>query len=621
MLPIKINRALQARTHCLSALILFLSLTAMGYAQAGVDLREAKWESGDQNLVVKGRNAGRYAQVTVSNADTGSILAFFKANKEGKFEVKIRDLDLPPCRVVAEANGESSDTNVRNAPTDCDQDQGGGDGDGYDDGGGNGGGDDYISEHSDLVYNGPGTCLECHDYAAHDVFDSTHYRWKGLTPYMLNATDTLQGKSAGAVNTYCGNILGNWDGCSTCHVGLGAEPEPNISQAQLENIDCLICHQEQYKRKKVNGLMVPDTASMNISMDEAVQTVHKPTRKTCLQCHAKAGGGDALKRGDLALATGNTTDRNYDVHMATTGAGLRCQDCHTPQNHRFPGKGSDIRPTDLDEPVECGNSGCHGSTPHDNRDLNRHTTKVACQTCHIPLYGKDADDSAADEATEIDRSWQAGSDHTSPPYHPVLTKANYVLPVYRHWNGLSDNYLLGDTIYENADTATYQTSVPDGWVDDPYSKLYPFKYKTSDYPLHIATNKLIALDTSVFFATADAEAAALSGLMNMGYRNPSFDDFQWVTTDTFQLLNHQVSPEDDALSCRSCHLNTERMDLQGELGYAPTDTDRTSCATDCHSSDKADEWASGSFKEYREGHKKHREKGIDCVDCHSFSRN
>jgi len=279
----------------------------------------------------------------------------------------------------------------------------------------------------------------------------------------------------------------------------------------------------------------------------------------------------------------------------------------------------------LDKPVECASSGCHDASPHDSGELNQHTARVACQTCHIPVYAKDANDSAATEATEIDRSWQDGSHHTSPPLHPVLTKANDLTPVYRHWDRFSDNYLLGDVILPNPQTGTYQTSVPRGSVDDAASKLYPFKYKTSDYPLHTASSKLIALDTSVFFATADADAATISGLENLATLGlPDFnvgDDYTWVTTDTYQLLNHQVSPEDDALNCSSCHMSTVRMDLQGDLGYAPVDNNPQTCSTDCHEADKASEWSFGDLEEFQEHHKKHNEEGADCSECHSFSRN
>ena len=597
-----------------SAVCLILLFTsAATNALAGDDelvLGKTEWKAERSRLIMKGEGKDGET-VTVTNAGTGDVLGS-RTVSDHKWRLVKRNPASIPCRVQAEqSDGQVAERDVDNAPADCVG------GSTYPGGG--------ITDHQNLTYNGSGTCLECHSNEAHDVFGSTHYQWKGQAPYMVNRSYLIQGKHAGAVNTYCGNITGNWTGCSACHVGLGDEPEAVASQAQLENIDCLVCHQVAYKRKKVNGVMVPDTDNMTISMDEAVRTVHKPNRTNCLTCHAKAGGGDALKRGDLALATGNTADYYYDVHMSTTGANLACQDCHKAEYHRFPGKGSDLRPTDLDKPVECATSGCHDASPHDDSKLNQHTARVACQACHIPVYAKDAKDSTADEATEINRSWQAGSHHTSPPLHPILTKANDLVPVYRHWDRYSDNYLLGDDIYPNPKTDTFQTSVPRGSVDDADSKLYPFKYKTSDYPLRTASNQLIALDTSIFFATADAAAAARSGLENM--RMLGFSDFNqndhitWVTTDTFQMLNHQVSPEGDALNCTACHMTTARMDLQRDLGYAPTDNDPQTCATGCHDEEKASEWSFGDFEEFRAHHKKHDEKGAACSECHSFNRN
>lgn len=467
--------------------------------------------------------------------------------------------------------------------------------------------------HEGLTYSGPGMCVECHSVEASDMFASTHYQWQGDAIYMTTGP-MKQGKISGSVNTYCGNVTGNWGGCSACHVGRGIPPEESLSQNQLENIDCLVCHQKDYKRIKVNGVMVPDTANMTISMDRAVQTIHLPERANCLDCHAKAGGGDAVKRGDIALATINTTDRNYDVHMSTTGADLDCQSCHVVQRHRFPGKGSDLRPTDLDVQVEC--SSCHTTSPHSSSDINKHTARVACQTCHIPLYGKNASDSSADEATELNRSWQSGSEHSAPPLHPVLTKANNVMPQYKFWNRFSTNYLLGDVAQIDPETGAYATSRPQGNIND--GKLYPFKYKTSDYPLRTASQELIALDTKVFFATADADAAAKAGLINMGYS--AGDSFEWVTTDTYQLLNHQVSPKRQALQCADCHLNTNRIDLQGAIGYAPKQP-KSTCATSCHDSSKANKWEFGNWEELLAHHNKHiNEKGATCSDCHTFNR-
>ncbi len=175
--------------------------------------------------------------------------------------------------------------------------------------------------------------------------------------YTVNGP-AMQGKLNTALNSYCISILGNWNACGTCHVGLGAKPEATATPSQLQNIDCLICHQKDYKRKKdTTGFFVPDTANMAVTMDQAVQTVHKPVRANCVQCHAKGGGGDNNKRGDMALAHATTTDRNFDVHMSSTGANLTCQQCHTTEQSpdRGPRLGS-----------SADGSGCKGKLQYGN---------------------------------------------------------------------------------------------------------------------------------------------------------------------------------------------------------------------------------------------------------------
>ena len=335
------------------------------------------------------------------------------------------------------------------------------------------------------------------------MYASAHYQWQGEALYDAANGPLLQGKISDAFNSYCINILGNWNACGSCHAGLGARPVLTASPTdeQLKNIDCLVCHQKDYKRVKVNGVFVPDTANMTISLTQAVQTVHRPDRAACLSCHAKAGGGDAVKRGDLALASATTSDTQYDVHMSTAGADLKCQACHTTQNHRIAGKGSDLRETDLDVAMACTN--CHtdkaSSTGHATADVNRHVGRVACQTCHIPTYAKNAADTAATEATETHRTWKS-STATAPPYHPSSVKANNLTPEYRFWNRYSTNYRLGDVAQLDPITGAYPTSRPDGAVDDtsPDNKLYPFKYKTAEQPLMTSSGKLIAVDTSVY---------------------------------------------------------------------------------------------------------------------------
>jgi len=180
--------------------------------------------------------------------------------------------------------------------------------------------------HEGLTWNGPGTCLECHTEEATEVHASVMYQWSGESPQMTTGP-TLQGKAAGGVNSYCINILGNWEVCGNCHIGLGSMPKDEVTEAELEHIDCLPCHQQAYRRKKVTGVFVPDLDAMAMTMDEATQTVHQPMRSNCLQCHAKAGGGDAVKRGDLALASADTADVQYDVHMSVSAGDLNLDSC------------------------------------------------------------------------------------------------------------------------------------------------------------------------------------------------------------------------------------------------------------------------------------------------------
>jgi len=470
--------------------------------------------------------------------------------------------------------------------------------------------------HDGLRWNGPGTCVACHQHQAAAVHESAHYQWQGPAPYSVNGP-VLQGKFRSAFNSYCINITGNWGACGGCHVGLGALPEPSVTQSQLENIDCLICHQEQYKRRKVNGVFVPDTAAMTITMDVAVQTVHMPTRATCLQCHARGGGGDNYKRGDISLAHAATTDRTFDVHMATTGGDLTCQQCHTTENHRMAGRGSDLRQTDLDVQMTCSNGTCHprmvGVASHGSSTIGRHVARVACQTCHVGrTSARNAFDTAASEATEMHRDW--ATPHVTPTgaIHPLPTLANNIRPLYRFWNRYSENYSLGDVAVVDPGTGFYPTSRPLGSIDDatPSSKLYPFKYKTADQPLDLLRSILVPLDTSVYFATGDLARAASQGMVNMGY--DARDPWEMVTTDTLQLLTHEIAPKSRALRCEDCHgPRATQMDLPS-LGYTLKAPAATVC-TQCHDNERNPGW--------RDVHEKHvTDKKIECSMCHSFSR-
>ena len=218
------------------------------------------------------------------------------------------------------------------------------------------------------TYEGTATCLECHTDEALAVHDSVHYQWRGDASETTGLADPDMRGKLGGINDFCIYPDINWigkltntygaevdGGCAKCHVGLGAKPTADATQdqAQLENIDCLICHSDTYKRtvEMVDGSyrFVPDTDKMSVSILQAAADITLPSKDSCLNCHTKAGGGDNFKRGDIEEYHRDPT-RDFDVHMASRakgGAGLGCLDCHTAVDHKIAGRGSDLRPREL----------------------------------------------------------------------------------------------------------------------------------------------------------------------------------------------------------------------------------------------------------------------------------
>jgi Cytochrome c bacterial/Putative metal-binding motif len=464
--------------------------------------------------------------------------------------------------------------------------------------------------HGNLTFaEYPTNCLSCHYTEAIEMQNSTHYKWVGESPDMSNSPEALQGKLTNAVNSYCISIKGDWPVCGSCHVGRGQKPDD--PEAGLENIDCLVCHNETYATSRTR--LADGSMGVAQPTDAMVRNIHAPTRTNCLSCHAKAGGGDAVKRGDISLATAHNSDPEFDVHMNTGGSDLSCQKCHIFNNHLVIGKGSDLRPTDdLSRGSEISCTTCHTGKDslggHADNTIGRHVTRVACQTCHIPTYAK--------VATEVYRDWQLShdgqpADGRSGPGHPYTLKEGNLVPEYRFWNRMSDNALLGDDASLTYDAArdTYPTSTPLGSVEE--GKIYPFKYKKANQPMTVADSRLIALDTLEYIKiSGDADKSVKKGLVNMGYS--AEEPYTWVETDTYQLLNHGITPSSGVLQCSSCHESTSRIDLQGELGYQLKAAEAVVC-TQCHG-DKG-------TKSFEAIHDKHvKDKGYDCLWCHGFSR-
>jgi hypothetical protein len=278
---------------------------------------------------------------------------------------------------------------------------------------------------------------------------------------------------------------------------------------------------------------------MTITMDQAVQTISKPTRSTCLQCHAKGGGGDNFKRGDLALAQGTTADGSFDVHMATSRGNLACQACHATSNHEIAGRGSDLRPKESAVAINCSTASCHATkasltSGHTTTAVNRHTGRVSCQACHIRTYARNATDTAASEATETYRTWQtSGWNATLNRYEPTITLANNLTPKYAFWNGTSWGSNLLDTPVLDPATGAYKISRPNGAISDRPARSIRSNTKLPRCRSIAAATD--SIDTSIYFNTGWLP------MPSIGHGKHGFaagEPFSWVKTDEFQLITH-----------------------------------------------------------------------------------
>ncbi len=334
-----------------------------------------------------------------------------------------------------------------------------------------------------------------------------------------------------------------------------------------------------------------------------------PTNDTCLNCHTKAGGGNNFKRGDIEEAHRNPT-RSFDVHMASRsngGAGLRCLDCHAAADHRIAGRGTDLRPRDLPDPVNC--SMCHTETPHDDSKLDKHTARVNCTVCHIPTFAKVA-------ATDMNRDWSQPGDLVAATglYEPHHDKDTNVVPEYRFFNGTSYFYQFGDEAVAG-ENGRIVMSAPLGSIGDAGAKIHAFKRHLGD-PTRGFNNRRPAApqDRQILYATGRHSKCALStGAMLV---NGRYDGHGFADTERYMGLFHEVAPKEQALSCSSCHDGGNRLDFAA-LGYAPNSTrnGKPLCAS-CHK-DESNEWSQGEF--FSKVHSKHvTDKKFDCSQCHIF---
>jgi hypothetical protein len=424
-------------------------------------------------------------------------------------------------------------------------------------------------------YEGTKTCIECHREEAEHFIASQHYQWEGATPGVVNADGIYAGKMS-MINDFCTNpSVHQWigkvvnadgkvlaKGCSSCHAGLGKLPAREVTDQELENVDCLICHASGYRRDLYETddggwEWRPILWKNQEGLNAISKRISQPTRANCLRCHSASGGGPNWKRGDLEYALAEP-ERSFDVHMSPDGADLSCADCHGSDDHRVRGRGVDLVASDApDDHLSCSGA-CHSGAPHEDEDLNRHALRVDCASCHIPTFAKS-------DPTDMRRDWSnvSYSDEKGKYVYTVDLQSN-VVPAYAWHNGESRSQLPGRTVERNEQGEVIM-AMPVGSRDDPESRLSPFKVHKGVLPVLTDEREwLVPIGTEEFYAHGDIDRAVREGAEY--YYGIKDVDYRWTETVRYMGIYHEVVPKEDALKCRDCHGRKSRLDWAA-LGY------------------------------------------------------
>ena len=398
-------------------------------------------------------------------------------------------------------------------------------------------------------------CISCHNHRHTEVMQSNHWNWE-REEYIQGRGIVSIGKK-NAVNNFCIGAMGNEKSCAKCHIGLGMTAD-GFSFTDAKNIDCLVCHDntETYAKGQEMGGS-PDPA---IDLGNIARHVGRPQRTNCGVCHFFGGVGNNVKHGDLEQALFEP-QRDVDVHMGIDGVNMVCVDCHTTEKHNIAGKLYSLSSMNRNR-ATC--EQCHTDTPHDDEVLNEHTLKVACQTCHIPVYAKV-------NATKTHWDWSAaGKLRDGKPYEEDDKDGNHTYlsikgsftwgknlePEYVWFNGTASHYLLGDTYTDTTRPLVLNTL--HGSYDDDEAKIIPVKIHRAIQPADPVNRILIMPKLYAdmegeggFWKDFDWKRSSEAGMKAAGL--PFSGQVAFVKTEKYWPVNHMVSAKGATVQCTECH--------------------------------------------------------------------
>ncbi len=434
-------------------------------------------------------------------------------------------------------------------------------------------------------------CLSCHTEASLQVMNTRHWTWEYVNPQ--------DGKTLGKrtmVNNFCLGNQSNEALCQSCHIGYGWKDKTFDFKAE-SRVDCLVCHQ-QGGYKKIPGLagevaverreFPPGSGKFIGPTDLAIiaQAVGPTSIKTCGTCHFYGGGGDGVKHGDLDSSL-TKADRYLDVHMAgrhKKGAGFTCSTCHESNGHEIAGSRIKMTASDPHGPIMRGQhsplrnaascQSCHGNKPHKEpllsmQLLNSHTSKIACQTCHIPKFARGG------VATKMSWDWsQAGRlDADGKPFVEKDSKgyvtydskkgafsfAEHVVPEYVWFNGKVDYVTTKDKIDPESLVLINKFL---GDATDPEARIWPIKRFAGRQPYDKVHKTLLVPNVamnpeSAYWINFDWPKALQAGAQATGL--PFSGQFDFVKSEMVWPITHMIAPKEKSVSCIECHTPGGRL--------------------------------------------------------------
>ncbi|WP_372882504.1 tetrathionate reductase family octaheme c-type cytochrome [Psychromonas sp.] len=425
-------------------------------------------------------------------------------------------------------------------------------------------------------------CLECHTEAAKQVHQTFHWKWAE------KVDGVMVGKGQNGFNNYCVSARGNAS-CMQCHAGYGWRND-DFDHAAEENVDCLVCHDGTGTYKKsaaTSGHPYYEDTQLGEFLQPAVdlkavaKSVGEPQRENCLSCHANGGGGNGVKHGDTDMSLVDPV-HSLDVHMSPEKLNFSCQTCHKTSGHeiagRYNGKTSfidhekDMGRIERDgKNVSC--ESCHGATPHEIREIDNHTAKVACTSCHIPEMAR------GPYLTKLSWDWSTATQlkdgkpfteekifdgveaHSYMSNKGDFTWGRNVTPQYRWYKGELKQKTLQTVI--DPDAAPIDINPPTGDYNDPDARIWPFKVHKGKQPYDTQHNRILPIKlygkqgTGALWSEFDWPKALTAGAES---NEVAFSGkFDFIETNGFWPIKHMVAPAEDAVKCVACHSRDSRL--------------------------------------------------------------